>query len=349
MASLLPKAGFLSGAAPRLSAKAMAYIVAAATMVVVSGLLIAFFIKDNFWAYDFAVYWRAAGEPIGDVYKPHDWPFPYLPTMLLWVRPLVLVPQHQAYLAFVAASAAGLWLACRPHLTYRAMLLVFISPPLLKCLRAGQVSAALAALLLVACSAKNRVVAGVIFGIIASIKPQIVLLAPLLLLFNRDWRALLSAATTFIGLCGAATLAFGPAIWRAWAAALPQFHDVLVSKFFLQSASSPAAIAEWSGLSPLPFLLLGGALGAFLAFHCRARTPIEQCTAITAGSILASPYAMHYDLTGLLPGMAYLVTQGRLLAVLAMLGSFNPLPVAVAAFELLRPHFKLSDRNSLAR
>lgn len=139
---------------------------------------------------DFGVYWRTANNPVELAYSP-GWlyPFPYAPTMLLWVSPLSLVPKWPAFFAFIICSAAAFVFACRPYLPKAAIALILITSPFLRGMFTGQVCAILAALMLWACGSKNRIAAGIAFGVIASIKPQLVLMAPLMLALNRDWRA----------------------------------------------------------------------------------------------------------------------------------------------------------------
>ena len=49
-----------------------------------------------------------------------------------------------------------------------------------------------------------------------ALKPQLVYLAPLFLLANREWRSLAAMALTVIAVGAVATLVFGMGIWSDW-------------------------------------------------------------------------------------------------------------------------------------
>lgn len=187
-------------------ALALAVIVSALSL---SGLFFIGIIGSTF-ANDFGVYWRAANEPADIAYLPHGlWPFPYAPTMLLWVRPHLHHPLWPSFLAWTCFSLASFVAACRYHLSSRATLLAVGSPPVVTALLTGQVSVTLTAALLYACTTRHRIIAGLFLGAAASIKPQLVLLAPLILLLQRDWRAVATMESTLVGLALISLSAFG--------------------------------------------------------------------------------------------------------------------------------------------
>ena len=196
--------------------------------------------------------------------------------MLLWVKPLSLVPMWIAYFAWISASAACLALACRPYVQGPAILLVLVSPPIVYGLATGQVSPMMAAMLLWACGNRNRVIAGITFGVVASIKPQLVLLAPLLLCIRRDWNAFAAAAAIFVVLVGSTFLLFGVHIWTEWFNSMANFQAVLVDDNVLYVGATPAAVAKLWGLPSIPFLLVGAAIGIWLIINSRSLGPVES-------------------------------------------------------------------------
>jgi hypothetical protein len=286
-------------------------------------------------AHDYAVYWRAANQPADFVYE--TWqpkPFPYMPTMLLWVAPLGFVSEWAGFAFIGLVSIAALVLACRPHLPRPALVLTLMSPPLVRCVRNGQVSALLAALMLWACGTGNRIAAGVAFGVIASVKPQLVIMAPLMLALNRDWRAFFAAGASFAALILLSAVVFGFDRWPEWVGSMVHFQSEIDRFEALGIAVTPASFAERIGLNPLPFLILGAGAGGALVFACRDMGPLEKATAIATGSLLAAPYALVYDLVAIVPLMALWAMRGRLLCFVAAYGPFNPLPLVIAAFGL---------------
>jgi hypothetical protein len=297
--------------------------------------LLAWFIYDTAIAMDFGVYWRAANEPLEMAYLQRKFlNFPYPPTMLLWVAPLSLIPMWAGYVVWVALSAGAFLLACRQHLSRREIAVALISMPVVYCLLNGQVAVLLTALLLWACSTRNRVTAGIALAIIASIKPQFVLLAPLLLVVTKDWRAILSSAVAFNLILAASVMAFGFKTWAAWLAMLDHFNMIVAKNGVLMVVITPAGVAERWGLTQVPFLVAGAAFGSWVIVKCRGLDPLHKATAVSAGSLLAAPYAIIYDLTAVVPFLVWCAFRGQIVAALALSGGLNPLPLVVAAWGL---------------
>lgn len=304
---------------------------------VAATFLTAGYIGAHKFGNDFGVYWRAAHQPLDAVYAwPGRYPFPYMPTMLLWTSPLRLLPRWPAYFAWTAISVVVFLFVCRRYLTGPSAALVLISPPLLRGVYTGQVCAALAALTIWACRTANRTAAGIAFGVIASVKPQLVLMAPLLFVLNRDWRAFRSSAATFAATVILALLFFGPDRWPEWLASMNHFHHAVADTGVITVATTPAAVAERYGYAPLPFLILGAVVGAGIVYACRDSGPLEKAAAITVASVMASPYALIYDLTVAMPLLAIAVFEGRFLPAIGMATGVHPVPLLASTWELIR-------------
>ena len=309
----------------------IAIVVSAITF---AGLIIVAIVANTL-ANDFSVYWRTANEMPASAYLPRaELPFPYAPTMMLWIAPLSVIGLWPAFAIFVAASIAALVLACRRHLTPAETALVLLSPPLINGLATGQVSAALAALLLWAVTTDRRIAAGIALAVIASIKPQIVLLAPLMLLLDRDWRALVSSALFFVSLIGASIALFGWQRWPEWIGSMGNFRSVLHVEDIMPSAATPAAAAEGFGLWPLPFLIGGIIVGIWLIIRCRNSAPLAKCAAIACASLLSAPYALTYDLAPIIPMLVVATFRGSIASAIALSGALHPAPLILAAFSL---------------
>lgn len=298
---------------------------------------IAIYTVKGWYATDFSVYWRAANGSLEEVYLPREkLPFPYPPTMLLWIAPLKLMPMWIGFALWILFSAALLILACRAFLPAPAVALLLVTPPVVNCFLMGQVSAALTAVLLWSCAARNRICAGIGFGIIASIKPQFVIMVPLFFLVTRDWRALISSGTSFCLIVGISLVVFGFDLWAVWLGSLDNFHRVLLQQNVLFVAITPSSVAEHWGLPPLPFLLGGAMIGSWLIFKCRTLPPLDQSAAIATGSLLAAPYALAYDLSSIAPFLVACALRGHITASLALAGAANPAPLLLSAFNLVR-------------
>lgn len=286
---------------------------------------------------DFSVYWRVANGTLDQAYdwSPKTYGFPYAPTMLPWIQPLALVPRTPAFIAFDLISIAAFVLAVRRYLPPLAILLCLISPALFSGLLTGQVSLLLTAVLITACATPNRVVAGVLFGLVASIKPQLVIMAPLFFLVTRDWRAFWAAAATFAGLLLLSLLLFGIDIWRDWVASLPAFREAIAGSNLIKKGVTPGIVVERFGGPREVGMLVGAAVGVALIVAGHRKTAIEQAALIGTASLLAAPYALPYDLAVFMPLIALALLRGDVLAVVAAF-PIQPLPLLMSCRELIR-------------
>lgn len=286
---------------------------------------------------DFFVYWGAANGPVSAAYAPHQTsPFPYLPTMLLWIQPLSLVTPLPAFIGWTCISAMTFAWATRKYLTLGQNLLTLISQPVVFGLLTGQVSVFLAALMFWAFGTDRKWWAGIALGFVASIKPQLLLLAPLLMFLRRDFEMMIAAAASLLIIVLVALLAFGIQPWFDWLASLDHFRAVLNEYNILRAAISPANWAERLGIAPLPVMLLGAAFGSWIVYRCRNLGPVEVTAAVATASIFASPYALVYDMAAVVPFLVLTVWNNRIAGAVALTGRFLPLPIFLAAYELVR-------------
>lgn len=306
-----------------------------------SWLIFANYFHMGKFSRDFGVYWRAANQPLSEIYFwQGPFPFPYAPTMLLWIEPLSAIPRWPAYFLFIGLSIGAFAWAFRRYASGLAITLAMISPPFARGIFTGQVCALMAALTVWACGTANRIGAGIAFGVIATIKPQLVLMAPLMLALNRDWKAFVAAGSTFVSVVLLSLVLYGPERWPEWVASMGHFHSAVAGTNIIQIATTPASIAERFGYPPLPFMALGTAFGAWLVYLHRDSEPLEKTAALTIGSLMAAPYALAYDLAAVMPLMAMLVLRGRILAALGMATHAHPLPLVISTGELLAGKLK---------
>ena len=299
----------------------------------------------NVFAMDFAAYWRAAHQSVAEAYAPRkSLPFPYPPTMFLWIAPLAVVPSFWlAYFAFAGASLVAFAAASRRYLSRRQVVLAIISPPIVNGLSVGQCSIVLAAALLSACGMSNRLHAGIALGLIASVKPQLVLMAPVLFLTRRDWMAFAGAAAAWSTAVLASLAIYRPEAWLTWLASLSTFHSILTGKDRFGMALSPAMAAEFAHLPPLPFMIAGLAVGIWLIWIARHSDPLTQCAAIACASLLAVPYAMLYDLAAIIPFLVVEVWVGSIVLAIAMIGVLAPIALPLTGWGLANTVRRSSD------
>ena len=312
----------------------------------IAGLFAIFWARHAF-ANDFGVYWSISQTPTAAVYAPrlHN-PFAYPPTMLLWVQPLAWLPKWPAFFLWVGASIAALIVATRKFLTPGGITLLLLCPPAFHCFSTGQVSAALAAILIAAFRSERKELTGLLLAIIASVKPQYVLLAPLYLMISREWRILFWAGLALMVIVGLTTGIFGGSIWSAWVRSFPNFHEVLIRDGVLNVAVTPAGVAENLGTPAIVAEICGAVIGILIILFARPSGPLEQAAILSSASILAAPYALVYDLMPMAPFLAMAILNRRIGAALALSGALSPLPLLLTGWELVRSRFRSLDRWS---
>jgi hypothetical protein len=249
--------------------------------------------------------------------------FFYPPSFLLFVWPLGAMAYFPALAAWLALTGTA-WLAAvrgwfrALGLKGPSVVLVTAFPPAIITLTHGQTSFLLGALLgggllLVR---QRPWSAGVLIGL-ATIKPQLGLLVPVALLASGQWRTIISAGVTAIGIAGLAAVLFGPQVWSDWLAITQAAGSAtdsgtigfakMVSMFAglrLIGIPSEAAMA----LQVLSTLAVAAAIA--VAGWRRAFTP-GLAALVLAGAPLATPFVLDYDLMLTAFPLAYLFARAR--------------------------------------
>jgi hypothetical protein len=247
-------------------------------------------VRSGGLATDFKVFWTSVRS--GAPYAPNDWPFGYPPTMLLWLQPLRLIPLWPAFMLWGLASLAAFVASLRSN-----RLLALAAFPTAFVALTGQSSLFVAALLFTAFRSRAT---GILLGLAFTIKPQLVFLAPLALMMVRNWHQLGMMVLTVLLLGLASGVIFGPTIWLDWLNSIPHFQKRVAEIGVLGGAASPSGWATWMGWNPLPFLLGGFAIG-LMALICSFENAEEKGALVGLCCVVASPYALIYDLVVILP------------------------------------------------
>lgn len=306
--------------------------------LIYSGSLLLWAVTTHQFGIDFSVYWRAAREPLNAVYAPHGgYPFPYAPPMLLWIAPLAWLPYWASFMGWTALGITALYRAARPYLSRPACALMLVSPPVFSGLVTGQVTAVLTAGLIWSMATERRLFGGFALGAIATVKPQLILLAPLFLLLRRDWRAIAGSAITSTLIAGSAYAIYGQRPWWDWLHSMEQFRRILFDTDIIRLTITPVGVADRFGLPLLPFWIIGATVAVMILWAGRHRNGLHASTAIAASSLLIAPYALIYDLTAVAPFLALAVYQGSIGAAIGLWGIINPLPLMLTGVGLVRP------------
>lgn len=287
---------------------------------------------------DFLAFWSAARllvlDRFADVYDLEtlkllqqtyftnltgDLPWLYPPHALLFVAPL----GHLSYLTALCVYVTVSWIvfatvAWQFDKLRDSLWPVLASPLLLMTFLTGQnilfTSAVFGAALLAL--PKRPVLSGVLFGVL-SIKPQLGLLIPAVLLVTRQWQCFFSASATTLILLGSSIIFFGPNVVSGFIAAMSMMTDWMASGIaplksmptltaFLLHHELPYEVATLIHAS-----VAAAVLGTVLWIWLRPIAYELKCAALVIGSLLATPYFLRYDLALLVLAIAFFVSACR--------------------------------------
>ena len=272
-------------------------------------------------AYDVEAVHSPEFARLGAAFGPHDHlPFGYPPTLLLLLGPLGLLPPLAAKMLWSGGwCAAFAWTAWRD--TRWATALLAFSAPLLWCAAIGQTGLMISTLVIAGFQRLDERprLAGALLAVAACLKPQALVLAPLVL-WGR-WEVVRAAALAGIAMV-LASLAFGPGLWPEWARSLPRFQAIVGHAYLKVGPGDLLPGLWWRALL----------IAAGLAFAWRRR----DLWGLLVGGLLCAPYVQLYDLAGLSFLGATLVRDARReRAVVVVFGGIVTLCVAAPALTTL--------------
>ena len=303
---------------------------------------------------DFYVFWTAArhtGAPydpaivtqlLAALHLKGVWPFAYPPTFLLFAWPFAQLPLGLAYPLWAGLESA-LFMFAASHLVKPvwAAAGLALAPIVFFSAELGQTSLIVGAATIGGWLLRDRRpgMAGVLFGLAACIKPQAMLLAPIVL-WGR-WRMLAFMTATGAALV-LASLGFGWRRWAEWPQALVAFRALVPAT----DRINPSALVTAPGWAAAAWTALIGAAGVGLAAKSR------DLVGLVAGGLCLTPYAHAYDLAPLAPlALAWLLAPkawgwGRAAAGGAMLAGIIATPAAalglVATLAIFHPPWRLA-------
>src|SRR5262245_19921713 len=252
--------------------------------------------------YDFQVYNTVLRGIFGPSFPEHNWSYP--PHLLLFTWPLGLLPYLTAYAGWCAvglALLAGVAYAC--GLRRDQWLFLLLAPATLVNIFAGQNGFFTAALLIGGLTVIDRrpLLAGVLFGLL-TIKPQLGLLLPLMLLLTWRWTVITSASATVLALVALSAAVFGPEVWQAYIAkAIPVQQEVMTQGSGIFLAMMPTAFMNmrtaglglgiaWTAQIVVSVLAIAAVIWTYVQ-----RRDAELSTALlVTASFLVTPYAFNY-------------------------------------------------------
>jgi alpha-1,2-mannosyltransferase len=243
-------------------------------------------------------------EYFGPNYPLHIWSYP--PHFLLFTWPFGFLPYMSAYILY---SAPGLilylWVVSDGQRRADHLVLLVLAPAVTVNIWSGQTGFLLTALLVGGLIQLDRrpVLAGVLFGML-TIKPQLGVLLPLMLLLTGRWRTIAAAAATTAALLAATTIAFGPQVWTAYVNdAMPMQTKVVADGFSHYMVHMPTAFmnAKTAGLSLTAAIGIQVVVSAITVaavtwtFWRRRDGDLSNALLVTA-VFTVTPYAFNYDM-----------------------------------------------------
>jgi hypothetical protein len=332
---------------------------------------------------DFANYWMGGQLMMQGEHRilfTHNWYFAYFqqvfgadseirawsypPHFLLFLWPLGQLDYKSALIVFTIATFALFLFAVRvfrrnlaPE-SNPATLLLAIAGFFLLMVVAAQNGFLLAALLLfgLAWMKTRPVLAGLAFACL-TVKPQLGLLIPVLLLFDRNWKVIGWSAlfTTALVLLSIAML--GMDSWRAYLTDTLAYQRFVMTNWygiFLTMMPTVFGSLRTLGLSPAVALnvqlaVSAAAFALVLWLLSRETDPLRRIFVIVCGTFLVTPYAFNYDMGALCVVAAVLAGSNRVPATMA--GSMviaSVAGIAVAVMNLGRAHLPIAPFILLA-
>ncbi len=243
-------------------------------------------------------------ERFGGKYPLHIWSYP--PHLLLFTWFWGLMPYTTAYILHCVVGLI-LYLAVVTDGQRRAdhLVLLILAPAVTVNIWCGQNGFLIAVLLVGGLIQLDRrpVLAGVLFGLL-SIKPQLGVLIPLMLVLTGRWRTIAAAAATVVALLAVTTLVFGPKVWTAYVnGAMPTQTRVFLKDFEHFMTHMPTAFmsARVAGFSLSTAAWAQGVVSAATVIAVvwtfwRRREPDLSNALFVTAVFLVTPYAFNYDM-----------------------------------------------------
>ena len=271
--------------------------------------------------YDVATYNDALAQMLGAGYPGQNWPNP--PTALVVMAPFGLLGYFPALMAWATVSFLAFYLAGRREVAdLRTLAIVAVSPAALLCVLSGQSSLLTTAALLAIFAQldKRPHIAGMLIGLL-TVKPQLGILFPFMLIASGRWRVFFAAGVTAVALLAASVALGGVEGWHEYVVkALPLQREVLQDAAGTAMPFHPTIFMNIRGLvgnhvaEMIQFTFTLAAVAAVsAAFRYRGYADPRMLQALFfACTVSASPYMGAYDLLLLTFAAVALIAEEKL-------------------------------------
>jgi glycosyl transferase family 87 len=283
--------------------------------------------------YDPGLYNAALRKFLGPDYLGQNWSYP--PDIMLLAAPFGLLGYLPALVSWTLIGIATLAAAGFARLRDKTLILpLFAAPAVAFCLMSGQSSLLTAAALVTAFAWLDRrpILAGVLMGLL-TLKPQLGLLLPVMLIASARWRVFGAAAATAAVLVSVSASIFGMNAWLAYLhQGLAVQNGVLADTRLIAAPFMPTVfmnlhavgLGYGAAMAVQACVSLLAAATVFWAFRVnREANPQALQALFFACSLAATPYLLSYDTLPLVFASMMLLrvdpldTTGRTLVKLA--------------------------------
>jgi len=267
--------------------------------------------------YDWPLQHKKEQEIFGKDTPFYGWHYP--PIFLFLAAALALFPYLVALGVWQASTLALYLVSIRAILPRKEFLLPALAfPAVLINIAHGHNGFLTAALIGGGLYLLDRrpVAAGILFGLLIY-KPQFGVLIPLALAAGGYWRAFIAASVTVLALCAATYFVFGIGVWEAFRDSMTFTREIVLEKGdtgFHKIQSVFSAVRLLGGSITLAYaaqgiIFIGVAASIVWLWRSRAAFALKAA-ALIAGSMLATPYLLDYDLMIAAPAIAFLTAHG---------------------------------------
>lgn len=329
---------------------------------------------------DFSNYWGGAhilfeGDPLsifdqqryfsqlvalyGENYTWHNWSYP--PSFLLFCAPLYFMSFHTAMAVFLFGTLGFFIYAAHRFVMEHAgdvtngkspwtlpVFTLLMLAAILCNLRYAQNGFLTSGLLLLGLAYWYRrpVLAGVFLGLL-TIKPQLGILIPLLLLIDRNWLAIASATVTALALIAVSSAVLGFQAWLDYLLITIPHQSRIMAVLGDEQPYLYMMLSAFSGMRTLGitgspawlvhalFAVPGLLLGFWVIFRTSDR--LHRFGLLVIMTFLVSPYSFNYDAGVLSVACAALGLRYRALASADEPGSLNDLRFRMLYFLAVLP------------
>jgi alpha-1,2-mannosyltransferase len=253
--------------------------------------------------FDVGTYNDALRQMVGTNYPESYWSYP--PHLVLFIWPFGLMPYLLAYVAWCVTGIALYVLACSAAIPRRRLMFLAVAPGVAVCIFFGQNGFYTAALLIGGLLSLERrpLLAGMLFGIL-TVKPQLGVLLPVLLILERRWLTIASAVATTCILVALTSMLFGWHIWiEFYGKIVPQqlwltengagllFSMVGTVFYGARMVHLPLGVA-WA----LQYAVAALAFAAVVWTFWKRRDQNLSIALLVTATFLFTPYILNYDM-----------------------------------------------------